>query len=534
MTKQEDLIFNKFARIIDEGDVGFFFGAGMSRNAGVPVVSTIVSKIVSSLDLPCNFAKKLIELKYPFEAFLEILSRYASLEKLLGVFNQGDPTEFHLLTKFLVEKGLVTQLMTTNFDLLIEKTGLSSLNVVYEEKCFCKLSADKVNYIKVHGGINKIETIRTVMSSIAKRQMRSKRKFAVDFFFNKAGLKTIFVFGYSCSDQLDLTPSIKSVTGGNTRIIFVNYTQSSEVKETRLDANNPFSVFENICIECNTDSFIRYLADYFNVPSSSDPTHFSIDEYVDYSWLGIYDRYFCGAGLLFRNSCYEEAADLLRQALNHNGDAVRRAEMISFLFEIYYNIQTITEKDMNEILPSSVTFKTMEKEKDEALRVLDGISDETERLRRIAGLKTGWGHFLLGCRKYDEAMLSYRDALEVLMQTSNAFRIHQGKNNIANAIFTRWKNGESELNGEEVYRECYKIWVNCYNYFRQSPYPFEHEISCENMAELLLRFRKKQTKRIERYLNSARELSMYLNDQTGIDICEEMMRQLYAVKYEID
>ena len=152
MNYKEEQIFSRLAHVIEEGNVGFFFGAGTSRNAGVPVVSTIVSKIVSSLALPEYYAKIILELKYPFEAFLEILSRYISIKDSLKVFNLGEPTEFHLLVKFLVEKGLVKQLMTTNFDLLIEKTKIPDLNVEYKENRFRQLAADKVNYISSRWG----------------------------------------------------------------------------------------------------------------------------------------------------------------------------------------------------------------------------------------------------------------------------------------------------------------------------------------------------------------------------------------------
>lgn len=47
MNVQEGIIYKRLAHIIKEGDVGLFFGAGMSREAGIPVVSTIVSNIVS-------------------------------------------------------------------------------------------------------------------------------------------------------------------------------------------------------------------------------------------------------------------------------------------------------------------------------------------------------------------------------------------------------------------------------------------------------------------------------------------------------
>lgn len=526
MNKTEEQIFSRLAHVIEGGDIGFFFGAGMSRNAGVPVVSTIISRIVSSLTLPDYYAKTILELKYPFEAFLEILNRYIPIKKSLEVFNLGEPTEFHLLVKFLVEKGLVKQLMTTNFDLLIERTKIPELDVVYKEKCFRQLLADKVNYIKVHGGVNDVKTIRTLMGTIAKKQMRSKRKYAVDFFFNKAGLKTVFVFGYSCSDRLDLTPYIKSAANRNTRIIFVNHIQSDETKEIQLDKNNPFSGFENTSIECNTDSLIRYLAEYFQAPISCNHNHYSIDEFFDFSSFAMYEKCLFGAGLLFRNGNLEDAASLLRYALQHDGERRQRVEIFSLLLEVYHNIQTNESRPMEELLPDGVTFEMVEEWKNKALGVLKNINNDKERLNKIAGLKTHWGHFLLSYRKYDEAMHSYQESLDLLLQTSNTYRKYQCYNNFANTVYVRWKNGESVLGDDEVYHKCHMEWRKCLIYFKQSAYPFEYEISCENMAELLLSLRKNQKKRINGYLKTAKELSDYLNDQTGVENCEEMMKKV--------
>ena len=421
-------------------------------------------------------------------------------------------------------------MLTTNFDLLIEKTDIPSLNVVYDEKESRFLSSEKVNYIKVHGGINKASTIRTVMNTIANKQMRVRRKLAIDFLFKKAKLKVVFVFGYSCSDKLDLTPYIKSAAGVITKIVFVNHSQGDATIEDLIGANNPFSRYEGFFVNCNTDRLIRYLIDYFQVPITYGQSHIKLNGFLDYSEITFYEKALFDTGLLFRNGCYEEAAGLLQNAIKFDGDSVNRVEMISFLFEIYHNIQSGSSITMVEILSQGVTYEMMEDEKDKALIVLKKVDDEKLRDNLIASLKTHWGHFLLSCKKYDEAMQSYEEALDIFRRTSNTYRVYQSHNNIANTIFIRWKEGRSELTGEEVYQRCYTRWHKCVTYFRQSAYPFEYEISCENLAELLLFFRRNQTKCIEKYLNTAKELSEYLNDLTGMTNCAELMKKCLQPK----
>lgn len=78
---KKNQIFEEVSQTLSERSVGLLFGAGTSRTAGIPTAKEIVNKIISSLELPDKYTKETTSLKYPFEAFLEILSRYANLEK---------------------------------------------------------------------------------------------------------------------------------------------------------------------------------------------------------------------------------------------------------------------------------------------------------------------------------------------------------------------------------------------------------------------------------------------------------------------
>ena len=56
-------------------------------------------------------------------------------------------------------------------------------------------------------------------------------------------------------------------------------------------------------------------------------------------------------------------------------------------------------------------------------------------------------------------------------------------------------------------------------------FDIEKEIAYENMAELLLAFKRTQKKRIAHYISEARKLSEYLNDKTGLDNCIELEKE---------
>ena len=520
-------VFDQLAQAIQQGHVGFFFGAGTSIQAGIPPAASIVDRVVASLGLPRESAQRIKDLHYPFEAFLELLGMHASLDGMLQVFKRGLPTQFHWLTKKLVDEKLVVQLMTTNFDLLIEKTNVANLCILCDEREFLSLSPKKVNYIKVHGGINEIGTIRTVMGSIAQKKLREKRKKAIEFFFDKAGLKTIFVFGYSCSDKVDITPYIKSIKNKNSRIVFIQHDPEDAVVQTEMPEGSPFKTFQNtLCIRCNTDRLIQHLSACFNVPEACKRKRWECGRYFDYGNLSVYKKHLFAALLLSRNGCHGEAAALLRKALLGGGRKTEWAEIISLVFEVYHNLQIQTKQDIHAILPPTSTYSTLKKEKEKALEIFCRTSNRNLRLDRIGRLKTHWGHLLLSFGKYDEAILSYREALDCFTEVSNAYRIYQSRNNLANTFFTRWKNGDTSMSKDAVFEACYAEWQSCLRYFKQSRYLFEYEIACENMVELLMEFKGTQKKRIEDYLEEAKKWSEYLNDGTGIDNCDALSKAI--------
>ena len=486
-------VFDQLAHAIQQGHVGFFFGAGTSIQAGIPPAASIVDKVVASLGLPRESVRRIKDLHYPFEAFLELLGMHASLDGMLQVFKRGRPTQFHWLTKKLVEAKLVQQLMTTNFDLLIEKTNVPNLCILCDEREFLSLSPQKVNYIKVHGGINEIGTIRAVMGSIAQKRLREKRKKAIEFFFDQAGLKTIFVFGYSCSDKVDLTPYIESIKNENTTIVFIQHDSGDAIFQAEMPLESPFRRFRNtLYIRCNTDHLIQHLSACFNVPGTCKQKGWECEKYFDYGKLSVYKKHLFAALLLSRNGCHGDAAALLQEALLSGGRKTEWAEIISLSLEVYHNLQIQTKQDIHAILPPTIAYSTLEKEKENALEIFRWTSNHNLRLDRIGRLKTHWGHLLLSFGKYDEAILSYREALDCFAKVSNAYRIYQSRNNLANTFFTRWKNGDTSMSKETVFEACHAEWQACLRYFKQSRHLFEYEIACENMVELLMEFKGTQ------------------------------------------
>ena len=516
---------------INRGNVGFFFGAGTSFNSGIPTVTYIINKLLSSLNLHTEAYQFLRKAEYPFEAFMEIVEKYDNINRLLGVFEEGTPSLFHRTIKKLVNDGYISQLMSTNFDLMIERVKIKDINVVCKERDFGKLQPNQVNYIKIHGSIDEPKSIRTVMSSIASRSLRTKRKSAIDFFFNRTKLNTIFVLGYSCSDKMDLTPYIKSSANKSVQVVFIEHCNGPEFSVNNVCDNNKvyelFSEYDLLYVKCNTDDFIEHLANHFGVENSKECVleKKNVDSFFDYSQLSKDSKFLIGAYLLFRNSEFELSLKLLKEIVDTRSFSYMRAEAISLLLEVLHNIEEKGEKDWI----SGYDFESLLELRDEARVCYMSENDEKTKKNKLAELYTHWGHVLLSMKKFDDAILEYEKAFKLFEETRNVYRSYQCRNNIANVL---WKRREWQIehhifdhSDKAVFEECDKIWMKCLNYYRKSAYIFEYEIECVNMAELLLTAKPNQKKRIKKYIDTAHDIAIYINDIMGVKYCNALRRK---------
>ena len=199
-----------------EKELAVFCGAGISFNSGMPLVNDLKQYILEKLNANDEDIKEIIDSNLPFEGFMEIFSENFGISKILDIFKDGEPNTNHLLIAKLAKRGYLKTIFTTNFDLLIEKAlekeGLErgkDFNTYCNEEQFSEANydnLDKICIFKIHGSVDHENSIRTTLKMVARKTLSNKRMNAIRYLFSTGNHEKVLIFGYSCSDEFDITP----------------------------------------------------------------------------------------------------------------------------------------------------------------------------------------------------------------------------------------------------------------------------------------------------------------------------------------
>ena len=262
-------------KILEFKDFAIFCGAGISKNSGLPLANELKQYILEKLFIDKKDRDEVMASNLPFEAFMETLSENSDILKILHIFEKGEPNTNHVLIARMAKNGYLKTILTTNFDLLIEKAlekeGLKrnkDFEVYYDEGQFSGIDfediEDKVIRIfKIHGSVDNQDSIRTTMKAVASGTLSDRRMNVVRYLFSSGKHKKVLSLGYSCSDEFDITPQIQSIEENQKEIFFVEHCkEGKEIEDIRIkEEKNPFKIFPGKRIKCNTDDFIRDLWD---------------------------------------------------------------------------------------------------------------------------------------------------------------------------------------------------------------------------------------------------------------------------------
>jgi tetratricopeptide (TPR) repeat protein len=251
--------------------LNLFLGAGISKNApsNLPLASEFRRFVLHELcstegmtEIYDKYADILAEL--PFESFVKLLMTDSNFfDYHLSIFSSGKPNKNHLLIAKLMAKGLITETLTTNFDMLLEQgaelhpEGAHALSVLLDEKQFQQVNFEnmkKLVLFKIHGGVQYPQSIRVTLDLISSQSLQKDRIKVLDHFFNKSG-KDLLILGYSCSDDFDINPYLQNLKS-KTTVLFVKHTNSGFRIEHLADPLNALSGYQIIC---NTDEIVDYL-----------------------------------------------------------------------------------------------------------------------------------------------------------------------------------------------------------------------------------------------------------------------------------
>nr|WP_321485037.1 SIR2 family protein [uncultured Draconibacterium sp.] len=506
---------------LKNGNIGLFFGAGMSFNSGIPTVHTIERKILETINLG-QYSEQIIKLNYPFELFMEEFSKYIDITKFLDIFKEGQPNHFHQLVWKLYRYDLLRKLMTTNFDLLIEKSELKNkLNIIDRESKFRSFdqNSDSIDFIKIHGSISNKATIRTTMSQIFKEELRNGRKAILKQFFEDINTNYIIILGYSCSDFIDISPVIESITDSKIKILFIEHSRSYTIKYKDIRNHKLFKRFDGYWLTCNTDSFLQKLhSEFFTSTLNTISYNFNIEKYFDFKLIRKGTPELIVSNIFFKNSHFKISKKILEDILSTEDiDDDIRAEMDVQLLEIYYNLYLKRKIIKETLLTTHTNFENAIK-----------YYGETNNNYGLGQSYNHWGHILGALRKYKKALYAYEKASEYFAKDGNKYRLAQIQNNNGHINLSLYKKTKKE----NYFAKAKSYFTDSYKYFNKSGKIFEYSISLYNLGCLwILKPEKKDI--ALRYFKSSLQLAKEIKDKEGIKLCNKEINKITTANKEL-
>lgn len=260
---------NHLFRSIQSRNMCLLIGAGISKNSpsNMPLANDlqlgIMRELLGNGLLKVSIKRKLSN--YPFEAFLQVLSGDSDiLESIVRIFRQGKPNKNHVLIAKLMNRGFVKNVLTTNFDVLLEKAleneGMKRnvhFRTFFTEKQFSSLDFRSIKIpaiFKIHGSAEDINSIRATLELVATESLSKCRARILNHFFSETKI-TILVMGYSAKDEFDINPVLRSMKCEK-EIIFVKHDKKEKASS---ELKDPFEGFKGIQVKCDTDNLTDYL-----------------------------------------------------------------------------------------------------------------------------------------------------------------------------------------------------------------------------------------------------------------------------------
>lgn len=271
----------EIAYSIQNKEISIFCGAGISKHSGFPLANDLKEYILKKLIKNKKDISKIMKSNFPFEAFMEAVAKEININKILSMFEEGNPNANHILIAKLVKLKYIKRIFTTNFDLLIEKAleneGLiknKDFFVYYKEEQFSNLdfknlSKEKiVKIFKLHGSAENKDSIRTTLRSISSKTLYDKRIDLTRYLFSENNSQTVLILGYSCSDEFDITPQIQSLKGKRNKITLIEHSRKiQKIKDiNEVSFKNPFINFKGCRVEIDVDALIKKLWFIFQKP----------------------------------------------------------------------------------------------------------------------------------------------------------------------------------------------------------------------------------------------------------------------------
>ena len=266
-------IVTEIHRSLCSGELAVFCGAGISRNSGLPLANELKRAIIAGV-FEGEDAQKHIDaymnVAIPFEMFIEIIietglgvKEESFLDAIADIFGTlaANPNTNHQLIGKLASRGLLKTILTTNFDLLIERAleqeGLiqgQTYTIHHKEMLELFKRDGSVHLFKIHGSVD--GDVRVVPMTIY--GLADLRRDVLEYVFSSGPHRTVWVLGYSCSDFMDITPLLQEITGERKQILYVNHVETDlTVEQAHWEQGHPFKDYPGLIISGHTDRLVR-------------------------------------------------------------------------------------------------------------------------------------------------------------------------------------------------------------------------------------------------------------------------------------
>ena len=257
---------------VRSGEMSLWVGSGISHEppSALPLANELKFYVLEQIcdigDLRGLYESRLQEGKdigekirsYPLEAFLEGISEnHDILGSIAEAVRRGSPNSNHITIAKLLEKGLVREILTTNFDLLIEKAleqiGWSlgvDFNVYSTEDDFSRIDTHLglPAIFKIHGSASDVDGMRVTLSQVASRMpSQGRAKVLEHFLVLERG--DVLILGYGARDDFDINP-VLSTMDPKKRIFFVSHCPG---KHEVGGLPEPFGSFRGFRLICDTN-----------------------------------------------------------------------------------------------------------------------------------------------------------------------------------------------------------------------------------------------------------------------------------------
>ena len=225
-------------KYLSKGKVVFFLGAGVSFGGGIPTANGILDALFNHIHLSETNQQLIKEAKLPFELIVEAIFHIYNgeefIREFLRIFLKGEPSSAHQLVSELMKYGMSREVLTTNFDLLLEailNEKKMSFNSYYGKGLGVKGGLGERSIYKLHGCASNQDSIITTMKSLSAHKESTDLNQVLTRVFSEDQL--IVFIGYSFSDKFDILPQLERIEV-KSPVLIIDHASSSAFLEKRI------------------------------------------------------------------------------------------------------------------------------------------------------------------------------------------------------------------------------------------------------------------------------------------------------------